>query len=143
MADVMTPVQRSRCMSRIRAKDTSPELRLRRALWGAGLRYRLRLKQPLPGKPDVIFKRAAVAVFVDGCFWHSCPDHGHVPKSNQAYWIPKLQGVAQRDRRATAALESGGWTVLRFWEHELEEDLEAVVARVAESVQEGEDSATG
>jgi len=115
-------------MSRIRSAETAPELRLRRALWGRGIRYRLRLK--LPGKPDVVLTRARIAIFVDGCFWHGCPVHGTQPKSNESYWLPKIERNRARDLEVTKQLEGAGWKVLRFWEHELKQDLEAVTAKI-------------
>ncbi|MBY3115643.1 very short patch repair endonuclease [Rhizobium laguerreae] len=129
MPDVMTPEQRSRCMSRIRATKTKPEMRLRKALWTQGLRYRVNRK--LPGKPDLVFVGARLAVFVDGCFWHGCPIHGKSPKSNQSYWTPKIARNRERDVIVSAALQSAGWTVLRFWEHEIEADLGGVVETIA------------
>jgi DNA mismatch endonuclease (patch repair protein) len=129
MPDVMTQAQRSRCMSRIRSAETGPELRLRRALWAAGLRFRVRPK--LPGKPDVIFKRAHLAVFVDGCFWHGCPIHGTRPKSNTSYWHPKIERNIARDREIEAKLTAMGWCVARYWEHEVADGLDRVVAEIA------------
>lgn len=82
-------------------------------------------------KPDVVFTRRKVAVFVDGCFWHSCPVHGTSPKSNTSYWGPKLKANVERDRRNDAGLAGEGWLVVRIWEHE---DVEQAVARVAEAV---------
>lgn len=132
MANLLSPEQRSRLMALIKCRDTGPELRLRRALWATGLRYRLRPK--LPGKPDLAFLRAKVAVFVDGCFWHGCPLHGHQPKSNSGYWAPKLARTQERDRVANAALEEMGWFPLRVWEHETNAGLAACVARIVEAV---------
>lgn len=128
MPDVMTPEQRSRCMSRIRSEKTGPEMRLRRALWIRGVRYRLHRK--LPGKPDLAFADRRLAVFVDGCFWHGCPVHGTSPKSNQSYWGPKIARNRKRDARVSAALRLEGWTVLRFWEHQIESALDAVVDEI-------------
>jgi len=102
-----------------RRRDTGPELALRRELHRCGLRYRVDFP-PLPElrcRPDVVFTRARVAVFVDGCFWHRCPEHGAVPVANAEYWLPKLEANVARDRRADAALAAAGWTVMRFWEH--------------------------
>lgn len=115
-------------MSRIKASDTKPEVALRRALWRAGLRYRL--KQKLPGKPDLTFPAARLVVFVDGCFWHACPEHRTRPKTNAAFWRDKIGSNVARDRIVNAKLEKEGWNVLRFWEHEVEKDLGAVVARI-------------
>lgn len=128
----MTSEQRSRCMSRIRGRDTTPELIVRRALWQRGLRYRLRTK--LPGRPDMVFGPCGVAVFIDGCFWHACPEHGVKPKANARFWREKLAANVQRDLRATATLREAGWAVLRFWEHEVERDLGGVVARIEEAL---------
>jgi len=115
-------------MSRIRGKDTGPELLLRKALWHLGLRYRLQV--PLPGKPDIAFPGKRLAVFVDGCFWHGCPLHATRPKGNQTFWDRKLRENMQRDERTTAALKASGWTVLRVWEHEVATDISAVAERI-------------
>lgn len=117
-----------------RRADTSPELRLRRGLWARGLRFR----KDFPIRPaghravraDIVFPRARLAVFVDGCFWHSCPQHGRVPRSNREYWEAKLRNNRQRDLRVTKALEAECWTVMRVWEHEeLADALDAVEKR--------------
>ena len=84
MADVLTKKQRSRCMSAIRGRDTKPEILLRKALWYKGYRYRL--KNRLPGKPDIAFPTERLAVFVDGCFWHGCPEHYKKPSTHAAFW---------------------------------------------------------
>jgi DNA mismatch endonuclease (patch repair protein) len=100
--------------------DSRLEQRLRRELHGRGLRFRKHVGV-LPGsscRPDVVFSRAKVAVFVDGCFWHSCPIHATSAKANAAWWKSKLAGNVERDRRNDHALADAGWTVLRFWEHE-------------------------
>lgn len=128
MADSMTPAQRSRCMSRIRSADTKPELALRKRLFEKGLRFRTRLK--LPGKPDIAFTRARMAVFVDGCFWHGCPQHGTSPRSNTDYWTAKLQRNGERDRAVDAALSADGWEVIRYWEHEIKDDVERVADEI-------------
>lgn len=100
---------------------TRCEVALRSALHAAGLRYRkdhlLRVGD-VRVRPDVVFTRAKVAVFVDGCFWHGCPQHGRVPKSNQAYWVPKLERNQERDALVDRELASHGWEVVRIWEHE-------------------------
>jgi len=115
-------------MSRIRATDTGPELRLRRALWSRGRRYRIR--SSLPGRPDLIFRGASLVVFVDGCFWHSCPEHGVVPESNRTYWADKLRRNQERDKEVSQTLSEMGWRVLRFWEHTIENDLDRVVRTI-------------
>lgn len=126
--DVLTPEQRRHCMSRVRDRDTKPELRLRKALWKAGLRYRLRSR--LPGKPDLVFSSRRVAVFMDSCFFHGCPVHGTRPKKNAAFWADKLEGNIRRDRQVNDQLRELGWTILRIWEHELRGSMDEVVARV-------------
>lgn len=113
--------------------DTKAEVRLRSALHAMGLRFRkdmLVRAGTVRTHPDIVFTRARVAVFVDGCFWHRCPEHGTIPKSNPNYWIPKLDANVARDQRVTAALEAEGWTVLRIWEHE---PVATVLPRVTEA----------
>lgn len=133
MADVMTSAQRSALMSRIHGKNTHPELKLRRAAWAIGLRYRINHRIGRI-RPDMTFPRARVAVFVDGCFWHCCPLHGVMPKSNVTFWKPKLERNVERDREANDTLRSAGWQVLRFWEHEVEASPEACANRIADAV---------
>jgi DNA mismatch endonuclease, patch repair protein len=128
MADVMTPKQRSRCMSRVKSKNTKPEMRLRKALWADGFRYRLQYK--LPGKPDLVFVSGRLAVFVDGCFWHGCPDHATKPKTKEGFWATKLHENVERDRRVNWQLRGMGWNVLRVWQHDVEKDLAGVVQQV-------------
>ena len=104
-------------MQRMPRSSTSPEMLIRRELHRRGLRFRVNHPR-LPGRPDVAFTAARIAVFVDGCFWHSCPDHGLLPKNNRAWWQEKLERNVQRDREKDALLEKMGWTVLHVWEHE-------------------------
>jgi DNA mismatch endonuclease, patch repair protein len=104
-----------------RSTDTEPERLVRSALHRAGLRFRKGL--PIHAgevrvRPDIAFTKSRVAVFIDGCFWHCCPEHGNQPNRNTSYWTDKLNRNVQRDRRVTAALTHDGWTVLRYWEHE-------------------------
>ena len=106
-------------MSRIRSSNTSPEIRMRRALWAIGLRYRLQYGRE---KIDIAFPGKKLAVFIDGCFWHSCPIHGHVPRSNIGYWKPKLEKNAERAAAKDARLQQAGWAVVHFWEHEVNSD---------------------
>lgn len=103
-----------------RRRDTGPELAVRRILHRAGLRYRVD-SAPLPQlryRADIVFSRARVAVFIDGCYWHMCPEHFSMPKANLDYWQPKLERNVSRDREVDNHLQREGWTVLRFWEHE-------------------------
>src|SRR5689334_1387580 len=98
-------------MSRIRGSNTSPERLLRLALWRRGYRYRLHARTPV-GAPDIVFGRRKVAVFVDGCFWHGCPEHYVRPRTRNAFWDAKLDENFKRDRRQTLALIQAGWRVL-------------------------------
>jgi DNA mismatch endonuclease (patch repair protein) len=112
---------RSRNMRANRRADTKPEVALRSALHARGHRFRKDYRLDLDGvrvRPDVVFTRRKVAVFVDGCFWHVCPMHGREPTTNEWYWTPKLRKNVQRDVAANDALSRAGWTVVRIWEHE-------------------------
>lgn len=103
-----------------RTAGTSAEMAVRRALYARGYRYRVDFKL-LPGerfRGDIVLTRHKVAVFLDGCFWHGCPAHGTIPKSNTQWWVDKIEGNRQRDQRASQLLVQAGWQVLRFWEHE-------------------------
>ena len=117
-----------------RRADTKPELALRAALHAMGYRYRKDFRLDLPlrrVRPDIAFTSRRVAVFVDGCFWHACPDHGSKPKNNDWYWSPKLAKNVERDRAADEALAQAGWAVVRLWEHvPLTDAVAAVVAAV-------------
>lgn len=114
--------------------ESSPEVALRSALHKRGLRFRKHVApvQGLRCKPDIVFTRRRIAVFVDGCFWHRCPDHGSKPKANGEWWRRKLDANVARDRRNDAALIEAGWTVLRFWTHE---PLEAMVAQIIQATE--------
>ncbi|AVH25042.1 very short patch repair endonuclease [Nocardia cyriacigeorgica] len=117
-------------MSRQRRAGTEPELALRRELHRRGLRYFVD-RPPIRGqrrRADVIFPRLRVAVYVDGCFWHSCPEHATYPKNNAEWWAEKLAANVARDRATDAALAAAGWKVIRIWEHE---DPVAAADRVA------------
>lgn len=110
---------RSYTMSCIRKRDTKPELLLRKELWRIGV-HGWRLRSKLPGTPDLSFARARLAVFVDGCFWHSCPHCAiKAPRKNTAYWGPKLRRNIERDARVDRELDNMGWRTLRIWEHEI------------------------
>lgn len=111
-------LSRSEQMSRIRGRNTSPELLLRRELWRRGARYRLHSNTP-GGRADVVFPRDKIAVFVDGCFWHGCPDHYVRPRTQFEFWAKKLRDNVQRDIGQMHSLESAGWVAVRFWEHEV------------------------
>jgi DNA mismatch endonuclease (patch repair protein) len=104
-----------------RSKDTKPELALRQVLHRHGYRYRVGLRLTLPGRnvrPDIVFTKRRVAVFIDGCFWHSCPEHGRCPSDPTGYWRAKLARNRERDTAVDEAMAASGWTVVRIWEHE-------------------------
>lgn len=121
----------SRRMSQQRRSGTAPEIALRQCLWGMGLRYRI--DHRVLGdrrRIDIAFTRARVAVFVDGCFWHSCPEHATSPSNNAAWWAEKLAANVRRDRNTDTQLAECGWTVVRVWEHELAEEAAQRIERL-------------
>ncbi len=126
-----TSPQRSYIMSRIRAKNTKPELLLRKALWARGIRYRIHAKA-LPGRPDIFIGKGRLAIFVDGEFWH-----GHqwektkgILRNNRDFWIAKIERNIQRDRQNNAALIAMGYTVFRFWGEDVRKDLQKCVNQI-------------
>lgn len=121
-------------MALIKGRDTKPEMRVRRAMHAAGLRYRLHAKD-LPGKPDLVFRARRVAVFVHGCFWHQHPDPScklaRMPKSKLDFWRPKLEGNRLRDVKVRGELEAQGWSVVEVWECQTgAQDLKTLAARL-------------
>src|SRR5215213_9270407 len=108
-----------------RRRDTTPEMAVRRLAHASGLRYRVDAK-PLPHlnrRADLVFTRVKVAVFIDGCYWHGCPEHGTTAKSNPDYWNAKIARNRERDAETDRLLIGAGWTVVRAWEHETPEDV--------------------
>ncbi|KAF4405859.1 very short patch repair endonuclease [Streptomyces lycii] len=119
-----------RNMQAIRSRDTKPEQTIRRLVHAQGLRYRV-CARPLPDlrrTADMVFRPAKVAVFIDGCYWHGCPEHYVSPKTNPGYWSDKVARNVARDRDTDARLHEAGWTVLRFWEHESADDCALKIA---------------
>lgn len=121
MADIYSPEKRSRIMAGIRSTGTCPEERLYGMVRGAlGHRWKIeRNVRALPGQPDIVIPSLRIAIFLDGCFYHCCPLHGHIPKSNRAYWAPKLERNLRRDRMSVRALRQIGFGAWRIWEHEI------------------------
>jgi DNA mismatch endonuclease (patch repair protein) len=119
-----TTPERSARMSNIRSKDTGPEIKLRKALWQCGIRYRINVKK-LPGKPDIVIGSKKIAIFVDGEFWHGYEWDlkKEKIKSNRDYWIPKIERNMERDSQNNTDLKDSGYVVLRFWEHEITKHL--------------------
>jgi DNA mismatch endonuclease (patch repair protein) len=128
--DRLSPERRSENMRRIRCKDTSPEMAVRRLVHGMGFRYRLHV-HALPGRPDMVFPRLRKIIQIKGCFWHQhrgCPQ-AHIPKSRIEYWRPKLTKNRKRDRENERRLRADGWDLLTIWECEVRE-LSAVAERI-------------
>lgn len=131
-----TTRQRSEIMSKIKSRDTKPELKLKKALWNLGYRYRKNVKK-LPGTPDIVYPKKKLAIFVDGEFWHgyNWDEKKTKIKTNRGFWIPKIERNLQRDNRNNLLLSETGWFVMRFWEHEIEKDFEDCVHRVISYLQ--------
>lgn len=129
MPDVFTPSKRSEVMSKIKSRgNRETELLFASLLRKSGISgWRRHL--PITGRPDFTFKRYRVAVFIDGCFWHCCPQCGNMPASNREFWSKKLGANKRRDRKVTRLLSADGWRVIRFWEHALKREG-AVIARM-------------
>ena len=129
MTDILTPAERSALMGRIQAKDTKPEIFVRRALHALGYRFRTHVRS-LPGRPDIVFSKRRKAVFVHGCFWHR---HGcsktYTPKSRKKFWQDKFSANMERDRRVQDLLARDGWKLFVAWECEIETD-ETIVDRL-------------
>lgn len=133
--DDLTPEQRKKNMQAIRSKDTTIELALRKALWKKGIRYRKNYKG-LIGKPDIVITKYRIVVFCDSDFWHGYDWDNRKSriKSNQEYWIPKIERNMKRDKEVTAVVVEQGWIVLRFWEHSIRKNLESCLDDIEEAV---------
>lgn len=136
MADDLTPEQRRRNMQAIRSKDTTIELRMRKALWERGIRYRKNYKK-LIGKPDIAITKYKIVIFCDSDYWHGYDweNRNQRIKSNRDYWVPKIERNMERGREVTAALQNEGWLVLRFWEWQIRKHLEDCVNEVISSIE--------
>lgn len=130
--DTVSKETRSETMRRIHATDTTLEGMVRSGLFRRRLRYRL--SSTLPGKPDIVFPGARVAVFVDSCFWHGCPVHCRFPATNREYWDAKIQRNRRRDEAVTTRITAEGWRVLRIWEHSIREHFDDVLSDIEEAV---------
>lgn len=135
MADNLTPEQRRRNMQAIRSKDTTIELRLRKALWVRGVRYRKNYKK-LIGKPDIAITKYKIAVFCDSDYWHGYDweNRSQRIKSNRDYWVPKIERNMERDQKVTETLQNDGWLVLRFWEWQIRKHLDECVEAVQQAI---------
>ncbi len=129
MADIFDKDKRSEIMSKVKSKNTTPEIKLRKALYKSGIRgYRINMK--LPGSPDIVFIRAKIAIFVDGCFWHGCPKCYALPKDNIEFWKAKLERNQNRDKKVNQQLSEMGWRVVRFWEHDIQKNIDEVILSI-------------
>lgn len=132
--DKITTLVRSRNMSAIKSKNTKPELTLRTLLFSKGFRYRIHY--PLPGKPDIVFTKKRISIFINGCFWH---DHGcsesHIPKTNASFWDSKIKKNRVRDELNITSLKDLRWKVFTVWECEIEKDLKNVSRKLLDSLQ--------
>lgn len=132
MADKLTPAKRSWNMSRIKGKNTKPELLVRKFLYSRGVRYRIH--STLPGRPDIVIKKKGITLFINGCFWHGhtgCKDAG-IPKSNTVFWQNKISGNVERDRKNRLKLEQDGWKVLTLWECAINKDFDNMMTALRE-----------
>lgn len=141
MADTLTKEARSRNMSAIRSTHTKLENRIAKELWNRGYRFRRNVRN-LYGRPDLAMKKWRIAVFIDSCFWHGCSEHSRLPSTNQEYWQTKMERNKERDRVVTAYYQNAGWTVLRYWEHEIKKDFERVIEEIGEHVQRAKEEKT-
>ena len=133
MTDRVSPKVRSKIMSRIRYKDTVAEMMLRKSLYSKGIRYRLNVKS-LPGKPDIVFFKDKIAIFVDGDFWHGKDWNKLQLRLSNGYWLKKISGNIKRDRLVTLKLEKGGWMVFRFWESDIKKNVENITSQLIENM---------
>ena len=133
--DNLTELQRSKCMSNIKRRDTKVEIVFRKAIWREGIRgYRIDVS--LPGRPDIYFPKFELAVFIDGCFWHKCPQCYSEPKSKKNYWLPKIKNNVDRDRKNEKRLKDMGIIVIRYWEHEIKNELSKTIEKFINSFKE-------
>ena len=134
MVDVHTRKQRSYNMSQIRCKNTKPEINLRKFLWNKKLRgYRLNTK--LYGKPDIVYSKFQIVIFIDGCQWHKCPRHFVMPKSNISFWKKKINSNVKRDSKVNEYFKKEGWRIIRVWEHDLKgKDINRNLTRIIKRI---------
>lgn len=132
MADMMTPEQRRKNMQAIRSISKLESI-VSKELWNKGYRFRRNTKD-LFGKPDISIKKYKIVIFIDSCFWHQCPIHGNMPKTNVEYWKPKLERNVERDKEVDEYYKQKGWNIKRIWEHEVKKDLEKVVTEIGDFI---------
>jgi DNA mismatch endonuclease, patch repair protein len=131
--DTVSKEKRSRVMRLVKSQETSLEKKIRSRLWKRGIRYREN-KSTLFGKPDLLVASKKVVVFIDSCFWHGCDMHLRMPRSNIDYWVNKINRNKKRDRFVNSHYKKRGWNILRFWEHQIKDNIELSVQRIAEAL---------
>jgi len=135
MTDVLTPTQRKYNMSQIKGKNTSPEIIIRKLLYSKGIRG-YRIHYPLIGKPDIVFIKRRLVVFIDGCYWHKCPECFTIPQTRTEFWLEKINKNVARDNKINHQLVNEGWKVLRFWEHDVRKNPEEIVDTIISGIKE-------
>lgn len=128
MADKISKEARSRNMAAIKSVSKLED-KISKVLWNQGFRYRRNTKD-LFGKPDFSIKRYKIVIFIDSCFWHRCPEHGNIPKTNTDFWVKKLNRNVERDKEVTDYYKNKEWHILRVWEHEFKEDFDGAVGKI-------------
>lgn len=132
--DNLKPEHRRKNMRNIRSANTRIEVLVCSALHKRGYRFRKNI-QALIGKPDIVFRKYRLVVFLDSCFWHKCPYHSNIPKTNAAYWIPKLERNKKRAKEVNKKLRQQGWTVIRFWEHQVNNNFDDVIEKISQTIE--------
>ena len=130
--DVFSKKKRSEIMSKIRSKDTKIEILFRKALWKKDFRYRKNSSKYF-GKPDIVLPKHKTVIFIDSCFWHNCPKHGYLPKSNLRYWRKKIERNKKRSKEVNKYYKKSDWKIVRIWEHDLKNmnrTIKAVVKKI-------------
>lgn len=134
MADNLNPADRTRTMQAVKSKDSKMEVKFRSSLWRRGFRFFKNVKS-LPGKPDVVFPKKKIAIFLDSCFWHGCPLHLKLPVSNADYWRNKIEKNRNRDKEINTIYKEMNWKILRIWEHDLKTDFESCLVKVTQNLE--------
>ena len=129
--DVFSKKKRSEIMSKIRSKDTKIEILFRKALWKSGFRYRKNSSKYF-GKPDIVLPKYKTVIFIDSCFWHNCPKHGYLPKSNLRYWRKKIERNKERDKEVSKHYKKQNWKIFRIWEHDLFSKTDKIFKEIAD-----------
>lgn len=131
--DVFSKKKRSEIMSKIKSKDTKIEILFRKALWKKGFRYRKNSSKHL-GKPDLVLPKYKTVIFIDSCFWHNCPKHGYLPKSNLKYWRKKIERNKERDKEVSKHYKKIGWKIFRIWEHKIKVSIDNIIKNITDNI---------